>query len=343
MFNLSRRASRTTAAKVAATLSVAALALTGCSSSQSEETAEPTESAAAGASTITLEDNFGSKEVTLPVENPAVTDNRAFSILAQWDIDLAAAPLRLVPKSLRDTYNKDTVEVDLGSHKEPDLEGLVAAEPDVVWNGQRFEQYQGDIEDLLEDVPVLDFEPRDDEDFFDELKRHTEALGQVFGHEEDAAKLIEDFDAAAERAKKAYNPEQKVMAVNTSGGEIGYIAPGIGRVYGPVFELLGLTPALEVSNASDDHEGDDISVEAIAESNPDWILVMDRDSAISKEGQDVTPGEKLVKDNAALKNVTAVKEGNVYVAPNDTYIDESIITYTEILNALADAFEKANA
>lgn len=343
MFTLSRRASRTTAAKVAATLSVAALALTGCSSSQSEETAESTESAAADASTITLEDNFGSKDITLPVESPAVTDNRAFSVLAQWDIDLAAAPLPLVPKSLRDTYNKDTVDVDLGSHKEPDLENLVAAEPDVVWNGQRFEQHQEDIEKLLEDAPVVDFEPRDGEDFFDELKRHTEALGQVFGHEEDAEKLIEDFDAAAERAKKAYSPEQKVMAVNTSGGEIGYIAPGVGRVYGPVFDLLGLTPALEVDNASDDHEGDDISVEAIAQSNPDWILVMDRDAAISKEGEKVTPGEKLVKDNAALKSVSAVKDGNVYVAPNDTYIDESIITYTEILNALADAFEKAQA
>ena len=219
----------------------------------------------------------------------------------------------------------------------------MAAEPDVVWNGQRFEQHQEDIEKLLEDVPVVDFEPRDDKDFFEELKRHTEALGQVFGHEEDAEKLIADFDAAAERAKKAYDPEQKVMAVNTSGGEIGYIAPGIGRVYGPVFDLLGLTPALEVDNASDDHEGDDISVEAIAQSNPDWILVMDRDAAISKEGEQVTPGEKLVKDNAALKSVSAVKDGNVYVAPNDTYIDESIITYTEILNALADAFEKAQA
>ena len=50
-----------------------------------------------------------------------------------------------------------------------------------------------------------------------------------------------------------------------------------------------------------------------------------------------------MKDNAALKNVSAVKDGNVYVAPQDTYIDESIITYTEILNALADAFDKANA
>lgn len=324
--------------------SVAALsmALAACSSAEESTSGSSDTSAASSSETteITLEDNFGEKKIAAPVSAPAVTDNRAFEILADWDVKIAAAPLKLVPSTVRDVYNKDTVAADLGSHREPDLESLVAAEPDVVWNGQRFEQHQEDIEKLVEDVPVLDFEPRDDKDFFEELKRHTEALGQTFGHEEDAAKLIEDFDAAAKRAKEAYDPSKKVMAVNTSGGEIGYIAPKIGRTYGPVFDLIGMTPALEVPEGTDDHEGDDISVEAIAESNPDWILVMDRDAAVSKEGEEHVPGDKLVNENAALKNVTAVKEGNVYVAPADTYINESIITYTEILNALADAFEK---
>ena len=324
--------------------SVAALSmtLTACSSAEESTSGSSDTSAASSSETteITLEDNFGEKKIAAPVSAPAVTDNRAFEILADWDVKIAAAPLKLVPSTVRDVYNKDTVAADLGSHREPDLESLVAAEPDVVWNGQRFEQHQEDIEKLVEDVPVLDFEPRDDKDFFEELKRHTEALGQTFGHEEDAAKLIEDFDAAAKRAKEAYDPSKKVMAVNTSGGEIGYIAPKIGRTYGPVFDLIGMTPALEVPEGTDDHEGDDISVEAIAESNPDWILVMDRDAAVSKEGEEHVPGDKLVNENAALKNVTAVKEGNVYVAPADTYVNESIITYTEILNALADAFEK---
>ena len=343
MISFTRRNLHATTVKVAAAVSVAALALTGCSSESADtNSAEPASGEAVAGESVTVEDNYGSKTVKQPVENPAVTDNRAFAVLAQWDIKLAAAPLTLVPKSLRDTYNQDTVEVDLGSHKEPDLEGLVAAEPDVVWNGQRFEPHQEDIEALLEDTPVLDFEPREGKDFFDELKRHTEAMGQVFGHEEDAQQLIEDFDAAAARAKEAYDPEKKVMAVNTSGGEIGYIAPGIGRTYGPVFDLLGMTPALEVSNASNDHEGDDISVEAIAESNPDWILIMDRDSAVAKDGEQVTPGTQLVEENAALKNVTALKEGNVYAAPADTYIDESIVTYTQILNDMADSFEKAD-
>ena len=218
--------------------SVAALsmALTACSSAEESTSGSSDTSAASSSETteITLEDNFGEKKIAAPVSAPAVTDNRAFEILADWDVKIAAAPLKLVPSTVRDVYNKDTVAADLGSHREPDLESLVAAEPDVVWNGQRFEQHQEDIEKLVEDVPVLDFEPRDDKDFFEELKRHTEALGQTFGHEEDAAKLIEDFDAAAKRAKEAYDPSKKVMAVNTSGGEIGYIAPKIGRTYGPV-------------------------------------------------------------------------------------------------------------
>ncbi|MDN6100374.1 MULTISPECIES: siderophore ABC transporter substrate-binding protein [Corynebacterium] len=327
-----------------ASVAAAALLLSACSNSEGEGTSSSASSAAAGDSTATaaagelkIEDNFGEKTVTLPVERAAVTDNRAFEILSDWDVNIVAAPKKIIPASLRDRYAD--VEVDLGNHREPDLEALVATDPDLVWNGQRFEQHQEDIEKLLDGVPVLDFEPRDDKDFSSELKRHATALGEVFEHEADAEALIAEFDAAVERAKKAYDPSKKVMAVNTSGGEIGYIAPGIGRTYGPLFDLIGMTPALEVANSSEDHEGDDISVEAIAESNPDWILVMDRDGAVASEEDGYTPGGDLVKNNAALQNVTAVKEGQVYVAPADTYTNESIITYTEILNAMADAFE----
>ena len=39
--------------------------------------------------------------------------------------------------------------------------------------------------------------------------------------------------------------------------------------------------------------------------------------------------------------VTAISTGQVVYAPNDTYTNESIITYTEIFNSLADAFEAA--
>src|SRR5699024_4070587 len=62
-----------------------------------------------------------------------------------------------------------------------------------------------------------------------ELIRLTENLGKIFGHEEEAQQHIDDFNAALERAKEAYDPEKTVMAVNTSGGEINYIAPSEDR------------------------------------------------------------------------------------------------------------------
>ncbi|MFP3468050.1 ABC transporter substrate-binding protein, partial [Leifsonia sp. SIMBA_070] len=84
------------------------------------------------------------------------------------------------------------------------------------------------------------------------------------GKEAEAEKIEADFDAAVERVKAAYDTEDTVMSVITSGGEIGYSAPGNGRTFGPLYDLLGLTPALEVDESSTDHQGDDISVEAIA-------------------------------------------------------------------------------
>ncbi len=47
------------------------------------------------------------------------------------------------------------------------------------------------------------------------------------------------------------------MAVNTSGGQIGYLAPTVGRSLGPIYDMLGLT-ALEVDDATDGDQGDDI-------------------------------------------------------------------------------------
>ena len=103
-----------------------------------------------------------------------------------------------------------------------------------------------------------------------------------------------------------------------------------------------MKPALEVEGSSDDHEGDEVSVEAIAGSNPDFILVMDRDAGTNTRNTDeFRPAQSVVNDAAPLRNVTAVKEGHIYYAPEDTYTNESIITYTEILNQIADLFENA--
>ncbi|MGO1590961.1 MAG: siderophore ABC transporter substrate-binding protein [Ancrocorticia sp.] len=321
-----------------ATLAGSALILSACGSNGDSTEEETTP--AGDASTIEIEDNNGTHEVPVPPTSVVATDNRTFETLYDWDVDIAAAPMPLMPSTVG--YIDDENIVDLGSHREPDLEPIVEVNPDVIINGQRFTQYHDDFVELAPDASIIELDPRDGEPFDTELKRQITTLGQVFDKESEAEALNGDLDAAVERVTSAYDPEQTVMAVNTSGGEIGFIAPGVGRAIGPLYDVLGLTPALEVEGSSDDHQGDDISVEAIADSNPDWILVMDRDAAVAADDPEYSPANELLESSEALANVTAVQEGQIVYMPADTYTNEGIQTYTEFLNDFADALEAAN-
>ncbi|WP_152192022.1 siderophore ABC transporter substrate-binding protein [Georgenia satyanarayanai] len=323
-------------ARLAGAAAVAALALAACGQADGAPEADAADESA---TTVEVEDNNGTQTITTPPRSVVATDNRTFETLAAWDVELSAAAVALMPDTI--PYTQDESIVDLGNHREPDLEAVVAAEPDLIINGQRFADYHDDFVSLAPGAVVLELDPRDGEPFTDELKRQTTVLGEIFGKQAEAEQLNADLDAAIERARAAYDPTDSVMAVITSGGEIGYSAPGNGRTLGPVFDVLGLTPALDVPEASEDHQGDDISVEAIADSNPDWILVMDRDAAVAADDPEYAPAAEVLEASQALNGVTAIQEDRLVYMPADTYTNEGIQTYTEFFTTLADAFEAA--
>ncbi|WP_297790252.1 ABC transporter substrate-binding protein [uncultured Anaerococcus sp.] len=93
-----------------------------------------------------------------------------------------------------------------------------------------------------------------------------------------------------------------------------------------------------MDNTSSDHKGDDISVEAIAESNPHYILVLDRDQAKS-DSKTSTPAKDVINNSPALQNLDVVKNNRIYYAPDDTYTNESIQTFTKIFEGLKDLFQ----
>lgn len=320
--------------RLGALVGALALTLTACGSEASNDI-EPDSTEVA--TTVEVEDNNGTQTIAVPPLSVVATDNRTFETLAAWGVELSAAAVALMPDTI--SYTQDDSIVDLGNHNEPDLEAVVSVEPDLVINGQRFAQYHDDFARLVPDATILELDPRDGEPFDAELKRQTTVLGEIFGKQAEAEQLNADLDAAIERAKAAYDAADTVMAVNTSGGQIGYLAPTVGRTLGPVFDILGLTPALEIDDATDDHQGDDISVEAIADSNPDWILVMDRDAAVASTDPSYSPASEILEGSEALAGVTAIQNGSIVYMPTDTYTNEGIQTYTEFFNAFADALE----
>ncbi|MEY8357025.1 siderophore ABC transporter substrate-binding protein [Lachnospiraceae bacterium 54-53] len=344
--------------KSTAIIAASVLILTACSTSsnttattaataETSATDETTATAAAeseeAALTVEITDLHGT--VTVPVNPKRVIslDNRTYETLSDWGIELVAAPKGVMPAD--SPYVADESVQDIGDHREPNLEIIAAADPELVIVGQRFAGYYEEIKELVPNAVVIDlnFDVSEEaetpgENLVNGLKNSTVALGQIFDKNEEAEKLTADFDQAIEAAKSAYNGTDTVMSVVVSGGNIGFSAPLSGRVWGPMYEIFQWVPALDINNSTSDHQGDDVSVEAIAQSNPDWIFVLDRDAAISSS--DSVPAQDVIDNSPALQNVTAVSEGQIVYAPADTYTNESIQTYLELFEDLTEALAK---
>ncbi|WP_297008696.1 siderophore ABC transporter substrate-binding protein [uncultured Corynebacterium sp.] len=300
--------------------------------------------------TRTVTDARGEVEIPADPQRVAAFDNRIFQVLEDWDIDLVSAPVTLIPDSIT-KYHEDKDIHDTGSHREPNLEELVAAGPDLIITGYRYASQYDEMKKLLPDTPILDLSFDKDFDNTDKdapktqgteetLKDITTLIGEVFDKQDEAKDIEAAFDEAKKRGSEAYDKDQKVMGLVTSGGDINYAAPSTGRSVGPIFDMLGLTPSYE-HDGSSNHQGDDISVEAIADSRPDWIIVLDRDAAVASDEPGFRSANELITKSEALKNVPAVQEDHIIYLPNDFYTTEDIESYTEVLNQIADAFEEA--
>lgn len=319
------------------TLSVAlgaclALVLTACSSAdgtnpQSTPDGEP--------SVVTITDNHGSIELPVNPQRVVALDNTVFQTLADWNIELQAAP-KAVIGDLWPQYSDNEAVLDVGSHGEPQLEAVIEAAPDLIIGGYRFSQY---YEDLKKIQPLtIETNRREDEDHAAELKRQVNILGQIFNKQAEATALADGLDKAIADAKAAYDGNQTVTGLITSGGKIQYAAAGTGRGVGVLFPTLGLKPAIEQAGEDSTH-GDEISVEAIAQANPDWLIILDRDGALDVDGY--VAAKDLIENSEALQNVTAVVKGQIIYLDSNFYLDEGIQAYTALYQSVADAFAAA--
>ncbi|WP_234949870.1 siderophore ABC transporter substrate-binding protein [Tepidimicrobium xylanilyticum] len=321
--------------------------VTACSNSsnvadeQTDSEQASKEQASEELTTVEITDAHGTITVPVSPKNVVSLDNRTFETLADWGIDLAAVPKGVMPAD--SPYVADELVLDIGNHREPNLEIIASVEPELVIVGQRFSRFYEDIKALVPNAVVIDLNfdvsetaETPGENLVNGLKNSTIALGKIFNKNEEAEKLVAEFDGAMEKAKSAYNGTDRIMSVIVSGGNIGFSAPGSGRVWGPLYEIFGWVPALDIDSATSDHQGDEISVEAIAQSNPDWIFVLDRDAAVSSTS-DAVPAQDVIDNSPALQNTKAVIEGNIVYAPADTYTNESIQTFIELFESLAKA------
>ncbi|MCI2239032.1 ABC transporter substrate-binding protein [Paenibacillus sp. TRM 82003] len=316
---------RRTAAGLALGLA-ACLGLASCSSDAEADT----DTGAAG--TRTVQTNTGAVEIPAEPVRVAALDNTSFATLKAFGITPVAVPKPLLPAEGFAEWASDESIADAGSHREPVLEAISEADPDLIIGGYRFAEQ---TEELSKIAPTVDVSPSADAEggFVESLKAQTTTLGEIFGEEERAAELVAALEEAQENAAAETDGESVFLAV-ASGG---HIDNGSERL-GSITEPLGLTNVLEAEGDSI-HNDSGLAPETIAQLNPDWMVVLDRDAAIGTEG--ASPAKQLVSEQEAWKDTTFVSQDQIVYLPPTFYVTEGIQAYTEVYDMITDAFAAA--
>ncbi len=123
-------------------IAVLTLMLVACSDSSNKSNQESKSNEDNGSkevakpATVEITDAHGTVTVPVNPKNVVALDNRTFETLADWKIDLVAVPKDVMPAD--SPYVKDDSVQNIGNHREPNLEIIAAANPDLVIIGQRF-------------------------------------------------------------------------------------------------------------------------------------------------------------------------------------------------------------
>lgn len=200
-------------------------------------------------------------------------------------------------------------ESDFGTLFEPDLEALNAASPDLVIVGARS---SSQLDTLAKMAPVIDMTIWGDGQL-DQTRARLAAYGEIYGKEAEAAELIAKLDEELAATRAAVDGKGSALFLLTNGGKVSVY--GAGGRFGWFFKELGLTEVIK--GLEDTPHGESVSFEFIRETNPDWILVLDRGAAVGAEGESA----RATLDNPLFADTDAAQNGRViYLNAAETYI-----------------------
>lgn len=288
-------------------------------------------------STITIQTNTGSMEVKTKPARVAALDNTSMATIKALGVEPVAIPKPLLPKDGYQDWINNTNIKDAGSHREPKMEDISEAQPDLIIGGYRF---ASQTEKLSKIAPVVDIAPSDEKgsSYLEGLKKQTLTLGDIFDKKDEAKKIVADLDAAIADAKKATNG-QTVFLANSSGGKIDNGAGRIGRILEGV-NLKDVFAQDDAKLKSDSvHNNSGLSPETVAAARPEWMIVMDRDAAVTEEGKEFKPAKAVVEGLGKVwKDVPFYAKDQIVYLPSDFYLTEGIQAYTDVFKTIAKDF-----
>lgn len=282
------------------------------------------------AQTITVQDNTGEVQVPLNPKTVVVYDFGALDIVRNMGGKVAGVAQQAIPPSLKE-YADATKYANVGTLFEPDYEKLKALKPDLIIAGNRS---LPKIDELKKFAPVLDV-TIDNQNQMEHVYRNIRALAAIYGVPQKGEQEINEINAAIADVKAKAANKGGALFLMTNGGKLSVYGPG--SRFDMLYSVFGLHPVKDKIEVS--KHGQAVSFEYLLKTNPDYLLVLDRDAAIGSDGQ---AAQKLL-DNKLVHATKAWRNGNViYLNAADWYTmsNSSPSALKANLKQLSDAFSK---
>lgn len=276
------------------------------------------------AESLVVQHKQGQLQLDKPPKRVVSFDLASLDTLDALGVEVVGAPRDFIPEPL--AKYQDDQYTHVGSLFEPDFEALAALQPDLIIIGGRAAPAYRQLSRL---APTLDL-THDYQHFMDDLRLSSRLLGQLFNKEEAVEKLLADLDERLEATRQLGQEAGTGLVILTSGGRIS--AYGSGSRTGWIHDELGIQPVSTGVQAST--HGDPISFEFLLQANPDYLFVLDRDTAI----QSGKGSARALLDNDLVHQMTAYQKDQII------YLD-SVTWYTLVsgLNATRRMIDEIHA
>lgn len=290
--------------------------------------------AAAGNTGATTAPTTESKELTIKHElgeitiksNPqkvVVFDFGTLDTLDKLGVEVTGLPQSNVPSYL--SKYSDAKYENVGGLKEPDFEKINSLSPDlIIISGRQQDSY----EEFSKIAPTL-YVAVDNANYMESFTKNVKTLGQIFGKEAEVeTELTAINDSVKALNEKAKADGKKSLIILANEGKIS--AYGSGSRFGIIHDVFGFAQAddkIEVST-----HGQSVSYEYVADKNPDYLFVVDRDAAVKSDGSKSGSAKDAV-ENDLVKNTNAFKNGKIiYLDPNYWYLSGGgLVSVSEML------------
>ena len=249
--------------------------------------------------TVPVKHARGQTSVPANPTKTIVMDMAVLDTLHALDVEVAGVPTAAkLPPQLAQYAEPRYLKV--GSLFEPNYEVIHAAQPQVIIVAGRSAPKYDELSKL---APTIDLtvDPRD---LVGSVTRNTDTLAAIYGKQAQARQKLDALRASISALQGQAATAGTALVILTTGGKMSAYGPG--SRFGVIHDAFGLKPAAKGLNVS--NHGQAISFEFIAETNPDWLFVIDRDAAIGREGVSAQRmlDNDLVRATAAWKNKRVV-------------------------------------